>query len=266
MYLQYRDLKLIQISGRLDDDNNDIMNGVYDNSEQPLTREERLKMIFSDWQNGDILVIADSPLKYPKKQGNTLVEMTKLEICQLLGDLTVLQEGEVFEDNKIKIIPKPDDIFELKWKYPNWIEGMSLEERTKEYHSMIDEIKSKLLELGYLFRGKRQKVRDNDKSWLSLRIQDMTIQAIKNKQITLEHELLVEKEELSKEGWVIDTGDVVFYDVFDLIEMLNNGSEWSSALFAAEQILKAKEPNKLITINDFRTEIGKLTSIECYIE
>ena len=91
MFFQYRDLKLIQTSGRPDEDNEAILRGDfldksptyeypenYDPSidgefgrpiEIPFeipTRDEMLKQfIFPDWQQGDILVIADSPLKHP---------------------------------------------------------------------------------------------------------------------------------------------------------------------------------------------------------
>lgn len=289
MWLQYRELKLIQTSGRPDEHNEAILRGDfldktpkyeypedYDSSidgefgrpvEIPFvmpSRDEMIKQfIFPDWQVGDIIVIADSPLKHPKRQGDTLVEMTREEVCAT-GDLSVLDIGEVYQDGKITKVDVPKGMLKPTWEYPRWVEKATSEELTEKYHSIIDEQKEELLELGYLFRGNRQKVRENDKSWLSLRIQAMTIDALMKKQITPVYELLVDKSALAKEGWVIDTGDVVFYDVLDLVEMLSEGSEWSSALFKAEQVLKAKSPNLLITIDDFRAEIEKLTTIDCY--
>ena len=126
MHLQYRDLKLIQTSGRPDQDNKDILDGKYDNSEIPLSYDERIAKIFSNWQEGDILVIADSPLKHPKKQGDTLVEMTREEVCES-GDLSVLDVGEVYQDGTIIKKEKPDGV-KIEWIYPNWVETTTQDE------------------------------------------------------------------------------------------------------------------------------------------
>ena len=147
MYLQYRNLKLIEQSGRPDTDNEAILRGDYldktpqkteDNQEIPFvmpSRDEMMKCIFSDWQVGDILVIANSPLRHPKLQGNTLVEMTREEICQG-GDLSILIDGEIFEDGVIKAIPKPAGI-KIKWEYPNWIEKATKDEQLDYYKQEI---------------------------------------------------------------------------------------------------------------------------------
>lgn len=121
MYLQYRDLKLIQTNNRPDKDNKDILDGIYDNSETPLSYEERIAKIFPDWRDGDILVISDQPLKHPKKQGDTLVEMTRDEVCES-GDLSILTDGEVYQDGKITYKAPPEDMLKPKWIYPDWIE------------------------------------------------------------------------------------------------------------------------------------------------
>lgn len=112
MYLQYRKdeskYELIQQNNRPDTDNNDIIAGKYDNSISELSNEERLTMIFDDWQEGDILVVAPEPLKHPKwsDELQTLVEMTKEEVCSS-GDLTVLGIGEKFQDGHIVQVPNP---------------------------------------------------------------------------------------------------------------------------------------------------------------
>lgn len=121
MYQQYRLVEnryfIIETSSRLDSDNSDILDGKYDNSEVELSREQRLKMIFSDWKEGDILVIAPQLLRYPKlsEDRQTLVEMTREEICAT-GDLSVLQMGEKYEDGKIVEIENPSTQY-LKY---NW--------------------------------------------------------------------------------------------------------------------------------------------------
>ena len=126
MFLQYRkekdEYKLIAQNNRLDDDNEAILKGDYlDKSTQYTedgreilfempSRDELLKnYIFPDWQEGDILIVAQQPLRYPKlsEDRQTLVEMTKEEICAT-GDLNILREGEKWEDGKIITVEKPN--------------------------------------------------------------------------------------------------------------------------------------------------------------
>ena len=127
MYLQYRlvdkNYELIQTNNRPDEDNKDILDGKYDNSETPLTYDERMAKIFSEWRDGDILVIADSPLKHPKLQEDTLVEMTREEVCET-GDLSVLDIGEVYQEGAIIKKEKPKGV-KIEWEYPNWVEKAS---------------------------------------------------------------------------------------------------------------------------------------------
>lgn len=136
MYLHYRELKLIQVNNRPNEDNGMILRGDYldksltyteDGQEIPFimpTRDEILKQfIFPDWQQGDILVIAAQPLKHPKKQGDTLVEMTREEVCES-GDLSVLDIGEVYQEGAIIKKEKPQGV-KVEWIYPNWIETAS---------------------------------------------------------------------------------------------------------------------------------------------
>ena len=154
MYLQYRNLKLIEISGRPDEDNEKILNGIYDNSEESLSREERLKMIFSDWQIGDILVIADKPLKYPKKSGDTLVEMSLYEAYQnklyelkyneviYKDDILVLEQGQyVDESGVLQAVPKPEGTrVEWNWETHEWEEKATnleiVQAQYKDYEGM----------------------------------------------------------------------------------------------------------------------------------
>lgn len=136
MYLQYRlvenKYKLIQDNNRPDEDNDAILRGDYlDKSSEEFvmpSRDEMLKQfIFPDWQQGDILVIADSPLKHPKLQGDTLVEMTREEICES-GDLSILTDGEVYQDGKIVYKDPPEDMLKPKWVYPDWVEQATEDE------------------------------------------------------------------------------------------------------------------------------------------
>lgn len=134
MYLQYRNnrgtYELILANNRPDSDNEAILRGDYldktptyddEGHEIPFempSREQLLKeCIFPDWQEGDILVVAPEPLKHPKwsDELQTLVEMTKEEICAT-GDLTVLSDGEKFEDGHIVQVPNPSTHY-LKYSW-----------------------------------------------------------------------------------------------------------------------------------------------------
>lgn len=157
MYIQYRNLKLTEISGRPDEDNAKILNGDYlDKSSKNFvmpSRDEMMKYIFSDWQVGDILVIADSPLKYPKLQGNTLVEMTKEEICAT-GDLSILIDGEYFENGKIIKVEYNEELGYLKpvWyrELKQWLDGATDLEKVQAQISEYSELDtpSTLKEMG----------------------------------------------------------------------------------------------------------------------
>lgn len=143
MYLQYRKNKnkyeLMSVNGRSDEDNEAILRGDYlDKSQKDFimpSRDQMMKYIFSDWQQGDILVIVDSPLKYPKLENGTLIEMTREEVC-LSGDLSILNAGEVFEDGVIKTIPKPQGV-RIEWEYPKWVEKATKDEQLDYYKQEI---------------------------------------------------------------------------------------------------------------------------------
>ena len=152
MYLQYKDLTLIQISGRPDEDNGAILRGDYlDKSQEDFVmpnQDEMMKYIFSDWQKGDILVIADSPLKHPKLQNGTLVEMTREEVCST-GDLSILSNGEYFENGKITKVEYNQKLGYLKpiWnrELHVWIETATLEEQLEYYKQQILRINQELM-------------------------------------------------------------------------------------------------------------------------
>ena len=139
MYLQYRGIKLVEQSGRSDEDNEAILRGDYlDKSQEDFimpSQDEMMKYIFSDWQKGDILVIADSPLKHPKLENRILVEMTREEVCQT-GDLSVLFDGEIYENGVIKTIERPQGV-KIEWQYPQWVETATLEEQLEYYKQEI---------------------------------------------------------------------------------------------------------------------------------
>lgn len=151
MHLQYRNLKLIEKSGRPDKDNEDILSGVYDGFEKTLTRDERLKLMFSDWQEGDILVIADQPLKHPKLSGDTLVEMTREEVCAT-GDLSILDVGEVYQDGQIIKVEYDESLGYLKRTWNKlehiWYEGATEEEITEHMGVLVTKLLYDVMSIG----------------------------------------------------------------------------------------------------------------------
>lgn len=250
MFLQYRDLKLIQTDNRPNQDNEDILEGKYDNSKTPLSYEERIAKIFSDWQEGDILVIADQPLKHPKKQGDSLIEMTREEVCGS-GDLSVLEIGEVYQDGKIIKKEPSDDLFKPKWEYPNWVESMSQEEQEDYHNKLIDTLKAELLEDGFIYVDKlktshQQKCRDKDLSYLGNAIASMTDASIPTTK------------------WYFNNDDMLELSLEDMKGLRANGAIFISAVFGIEAQMKAEKPTKNISLETFKDKVDAILQIKCW--
>lgn len=80
-------------------------------------------------------VISEILLNTPIWTGTKLREMTREEVCTS-GDLSVLVDGEVFENGVIKTIPKPQG-FRIEWEYPNWVEKATKDEQLEYYKNEI---------------------------------------------------------------------------------------------------------------------------------
>lgn len=257
MYIQYRNLKLIQISGRPDEDNEAILRGDYlDKSSEDFvmpTRDEMLRQfIFPDWQQGDILVIADQPLKYPKLSGDTLVEMTREEVCGS-GDLSVLEIGEVYQDGKIIKKEPSDDLFKPKWEYPNWVESMLQEEQEDYHNKFIDALKAELLEDGFIYNDKtktshQQKCRDKDFSYLGNAIASMTDASIPTMK------------------WYFNNGDMLELSLEDMKDLRANGAIFLSTVFNVEAQMKSEQPTKNITLEMFKDKVDAISIVKCWKE
>lgn len=263
MFFQYRGLKLIQTSGRPDEDNEAILRGDYldktptyteDGEEIPFempTRDEMLKQfIFPDWQQGDILVIADQPLKHPKLSGDTLVEMTREEVCAT-GDLSVLIDGEVYQDGVIKTIPIPDELFKPKWEYPNWVESMPLAEQEEYHNKLIDTLKAELLEDGFIYPDKtkakhQQKCRDKDLSYLGNAISSM------------------EDASIPTMKWYFNNGDMVELTLEEMKGLRANGAIFLSTVFGIEAQLKSEQSTKNLTLTMFKDKVDAISTIKCF--
>ena len=219
---------------------------------------------FPDWQSN--YYVTSEKYENPIIDQETIREKTREELILIDKKVELLIDGEYVEGGKIITVECSNGFLTNVWNKETheWTEGSTKLEVQKSYYSIIDKLKEDILNKGYNFRGHQQKVREKDKSWLILRIEAMKNSAFKTKKMTAELQLLVNRTELEKEGWVFDTGEIELLDVLDLLDMLSLGNNWSSAVFKSEEILKTKEPNLLITKDDFLNEISKHTNVESW--
>lgn len=263
MYLQYRELNLIAKNNRPDEDNEAILRGDYldktptyteDGQEIPFvmpTRDEMIKQfILPQWQQGDILVIADQPLKHPKLSGNTLVEMTREEVCAT-GDLSVLDVGEVYQDGVIIKKEPSDELFKPKWEYPNWVESMPQEEQDEYHNKLIDTLKAELLEDGFIYVDKaktshQQKCRDKDLSYLGNAIASMTDASIPTMK------------------WYFNNEDMLELSLEDMKVLRANGAIFLSTVFGVEAQMKSEKPTKNITLEMFKDKVDATSQVKCW--
>lgn len=252
MHLQYRNLKLVEKSGRSDKDNEDILNGVYDGFEQTLTRDERLKLMFSDWQQGDILVIADKPLKYPKLSGDTLVEMTREEICES-GDLSILIDGEVYQDGKITYKAPPEDMVKPKWVYPDWAEQATEGEVTEYIGNLVTKLLYEALAIGceVTVKGEKhqQTLEDEKRRALNEKISGIDLKIASGREITVV-------------PWPFkdDGTDTVIIPLEEFRNMVLYCFDYGDNCYIAAELLKAKRKVNS-TLEDFYAELDNVSGI-----
>lgn len=256
MYIQYRDLKLIQTNNRPDEDNEAILRGDYldRNSEEFVmpSRDEMIKQfIFPDWQQGDILVIADQPLKHPKLQEDTLVEMTREEVCET-GDLSVLDIGEVYQEGAIIKKEKPQGV-KVEWIYPNWIETASDDEITEYIGKNITKLLYEVLSIGceVTINGEKhqQSLSDEKRKALNERISGFKLAEELGSPIT--HVAWPSKD---------DGTDTVVMTTDEFKQLALNCLDFGDKCYIAAELLKAKR-NINTTLEDFYSELEYIDEI-----
>lgn len=196
-------------------------------------------------------------------------EMTKLEICQS-GDLSVLIDGEVFEDNQIKVIPKPQGL-NVVWEYPQWIEKSTPEEVKKAYCDLIIGYQNTVMEAGFLWTHQHddgitkthiQRARDTDILKLETAIStlaDARMIAEKKKQVPM----------ITKFPWHFDD---LGEDICPLIEdelrelRIIGGGVFGTAVYETCGILKNQEPKLDLSLKDFLNELSKHTTISALLK
>lgn len=170
MYQQYRNIdgniNLITVSGRPDEVNEKILNGDYSKQSR-----ENIKLIFSEWQEGDILYLANTILENPVLDKNRLREKTKYELyiekkytlqsneAVIDKEIKTLSEGQYVIEGGVKTKDKPEGVqIEWDWETKEWVEKGTIDMVKFE----IDSLKTKILEEGFKWNGYRQKCRDKD--------------------------------------------------------------------------------------------------------
>lgn len=181
-----------------------------------------------------------------------------------------LLDGEkLLEDGKIENVEKPEDDDEHKWTWSKdtftYENTITPEELKSNYHKIVEQLKLQCLEEGFMFRGYQQKCRTQDITWLNCRLIETKNEAVAKNQINEKYELLVDRSELGKVGWVFDHNEVLMLDVIDFKEMFDMGSSWTQACYAAEEVLKSlKEFNMNVSIGDYRLVVAKFTEVESF--
>lgn len=85
--------------------------------------------------NNDNTVVSEVLFNKPTWTGIELREMTREEVCEG-GDLSVLFDGEIYENGVIKTIERPQGV-KIEWQYPQWVEIATLEEQLEYYKQQI---------------------------------------------------------------------------------------------------------------------------------
>lgn len=78
--------------------------------------------------NNENAVVTEFKMMHPTWTGKELREMTREELCAT-GDMSVLGEGEIYSDGKIKAVPNPsDEYLRYVWVNNKWVLQTTKEE------------------------------------------------------------------------------------------------------------------------------------------
>lgn len=251
MYQQYRNIdgniNLITVSGRPDEVNERILNGGYSKKSK-----ENIKLIFSEWQEGDILYIANNILENPILDKDILREKTKYELyiekkytlqfneAVIDKEIKTLSEGQYVSKGVIKTKDKPEGLqIEWNWTTKEWVEKGTIDMMKFE----IDSLKIKILEEGFEWNGHKQKCRDKD---ITLLVN--TIAALKDFETM---------ESPRKITWYFNENDGVEMGFQELSELRLYGLEFIQAVYDVENKYKKGEISKH-TLEQYRLDVEAL--------
>lgn len=116
------------------------------------TKEEFIEnptLFYPKWENTDYL--STTELQNPVVDGETIREMTRKEQIIILGNTSLLLEGEIVKDNTIVSIPIPSDSLYLRYTWDRekevWTLNTTLEELQEKKSALILEHNSKRKEI-----------------------------------------------------------------------------------------------------------------------
>ena len=251
MYQQYRNIdgniNLITISGRPDEVNEKILNGDYSKKSK-----ENIKLIFSDWQEGDILYIANTILVNPILDNETLREKTKYELYVekkytlqnnevVLGkEIKTLSEGQYVVKGEIKTKEKPEGLqIEWDWETKEWVEKGTVDMMKTE----INTLKVKILDEGFDWNRHRQKCRDKDITLIG-----STLEALKD---------AIKINPFEKVTWYFNDDDSLDIGVTELTELRQKGFKFMQGVYDIENKYKKGEIKKH-TLEQYRLDVEAL--------
>lgn len=212
---------------------------------RPATEKELVDLGIITLKEGEILE-GDNIKKVPQPSWQY-----KWESPNWVIDDSKLQDGEIIENGAIKTVPIPTELFIPKWVRPNWIENATDEEKENIHNQLIDNLKSELLEDGYIYSDKaktthQQKCRDKDLAYLGNAIasmQDASIPTMK---------------------WYFNNGDMLELTLEEIKGLRTKGALFVSNVFNIEAKLKEQTPTKNLTLIMFKDEVDKISEVKCF--
>lgn len=206
--------------------------------------------------NHDNTIISEQYIEYPTWDGNELRNMTREEICEYY-DLSILTDGEVYENGKITKIDPPSDFFKPVWSYPNWYEGATQEEISVHYFSLIDKYKHQAMSDGcYYIDSSSMRHRQKTRPEKDISLLCSVIYKLETKRKL--------GEENPVEQWAFEDGDIKNINLDEALMINLKCGEYVSAIYKAESILKSKTPNIKINFDEFIELVNSLSETKSY--
>lgn len=211
--------------------------------------EEDIKQTFPSYENGDIIYIGVSELKFPIYVDNIIREKTREEKIIIDKMTHLLHEGEIVENGKVIYNSPSKDLYHpiWKWELGKWVESPYAK---THYSQEIDILKAKILEDGFLYTDKlgksyQQKTRDKDRSFLESSINTMIDSGINYIYWSFSNEIanmtLDELKELRKQGFL-----------------------FNQVVFKIEAYLKGLKPRN-VSLDEYRELVNKESIVKCWV-
>lgn len=186
-------------------------------------------------------------------------------------DVNDLLEGDrLLPNGTVEHVDKPMDDNQHKWAWnkvtSEWQNIITEEELKQNYFKIIEKCKADCINSGFMFRGYQQKCRILDMNWITQRMNQTRDDALAKDQINIKYELLEPhtKDDLMKVGWVFDHNEVLMLDILDFREMFMAGAAFTQSAYLVEELLKDGPVNFALTLEEFRAQVEKYSSVKTY--